>query len=262
MTIDLPLEGKGLLLLVELAFCWVATTHYLEEPTNALMKDHEPMVRQKAERGMVAGCLMVSAMVITQGPVTRRMLLGAMMMGIARLLLFVRHVDEKSKWSRWQVESELLAIPAVLTVIGLVVGRDSLTPRPLITMPIADHRLTALLAALGVLTLLGNGGTRIVRGVLQRAKVQPKSDIDVLDEREYNRGRLIGLVERFILAILTALAAYTALGFIIAAKGLVRSKDLERHDFAEYFLIGTLCSSVIALTAGLAMRGIFLILWQ
>ena len=39
------------------------------------------------------------------------------------------------------------------------------------------------------------------------------------------------------------------MGFIIAAKGPIRSKDLESRDFAEYFLVGTLASTAVALVA-------------
>jgi hypothetical protein len=47
----------------------------------------------------------------------------------------------------------------------------------------------------------------------------------------------------------------------MAAKSLIRSKDLENREWAEYFLLGTLASVVVALGAGLAIRAILKAFW-
>jgi hypothetical protein len=43
-------------------------------------------------------------------------------------------------------------------------------------------------------------------------------------------------------------------GWIIAAKSLARFKQLEDREFAEYFLVGTLASFLLALLVGLGIR--------
>jgi hypothetical protein len=87
----------------------------------------------------------------------------------------------------------------------------------------------------------------------------PQSDIDI---EEYNRGRLIGNLERIVLTIVVAAGSYAALAFLVAAKGVVRSEQFERNrDFTEYFLIGSLSSALVALGAGLALRFALLRLW-
>jgi len=75
-----------------------------------------------------------------------------------------------------------------------------------------------------------------------------------LDLVEINRGRLIGNLERLLLTLVVAGGSYAALGFLVAAKGLIRSEELQERNFAEYFLVGTLCSVLVALCAGLVMR--------
>ncbi len=40
------------------------------------------------------------------------------------------------------------------------------------------------------------------------------------------------------------------IGFILAAKAFARSKELENRSFAEYVLLGTLVSTLIAILAG------------
>ena len=41
---------------------------------------------------------------------------------------------------------------------------------------------------------------------------------------------------------------------MLGAKGLIRSKEFEDRNFAEYFLIGTLTSILLAEAAGLILQ--------
>ncbi|PYP22195.1 MAG: hypothetical protein DMD53_04355 [Gemmatimonadetes bacterium] len=68
------------------------------------------------------------------------------------------------------------------------------------------------------------------------------------------RGRTIGALERALALTLVLLSQYAAVGWIIAAKSLARFKALEDREFAEYFLIGTLASLLLALLAGIGTR--------
>ena len=56
---------------------------------------------------------------------------------------------------------------------------------------------------------------------------------------------------RLSIGIVVAAGSYAAMAFLVAAKGLIRSEDLRDRDFAEYFLIGSLASVLVALCAGL-----------
>ncbi|WP_337004215.1 MULTISPECIES: hypothetical protein [unclassified Microbacterium] len=81
-----------------------------------------------------------------------------------------------------------------------------------------------------------------------------------VDPREgFKGGRLIGPLERLLVLILTLAAAYPILAAMLAAKGIVRfpeiSRDGETGARAEYFLVGSLVSWVIALGAA------FLVWW-
>ncbi|TDN88676.1 hypothetical protein [Microbacterium sp. BK668] len=72
-------------------------------------------------------------------------------------------------------------------------------------------------------------------------------------------GRLIGPLERILVFALTLAAMYPLLAAVLAAKGIVRfpeiSRDSAAGNRAEYFLIGSLVSWVIALA------GAFLVWW-
>lgn len=68
------------------------------------------------------------------------------------------------------------------------------------------------------------------------------------DKKALYRGKIIGFIERFILFFFAVGGSYSAMAFILAAKGLTRYKEMEKDKkFGEYVLIGTLLSSVMAI---------------
>ncbi len=96
----------------------------------------------------------------------------------------------------------------------------------------------------------------IVRWMIERLAIRPASlmstgAVGVIRGGEYARGRAIGSLERLIVFALVSKGEYGALGLVIAAKGLARFKDLQDREFAEYFLIGTMLSMVLAGAIGL-----------
>lgn len=100
-----------------------------------------------------------------------------------------------------------------------------------------------------------------VRFLFQILNVKPMRRQDdrtdkpiTIDQVEYNRGRVIGALERLVVFFFILKGAYSALGFLIAAKGMTRFKQLDNRDFAEYFLIGTLLSIILAGLAALATQ--------
>lgn len=74
------------------------------------------------------------------------------------------------------------------------------------------------------------------------------------DERELNRGRVIGILERLLILAFTVSDSVTAIAFILAAKGFARFRELDNKDFAEYVLVGTLLSAGLALSIGFLTR--------
>jgi hypothetical protein len=85
---------------------------------------------------------------------------------------------------------------------------------------------------------------------------------DDRDDTIAQRSHAIGYLERLLFAAMIIGGQYEALGFLIAAKGLVRSKELERHTFAEYFLIGTLASIAVAGFVGLSLKQVVALYWK
>jgi hypothetical protein len=68
-------------------------------------------------------------------------------------------------------------------------------------------------------------------------------------------GERIGQLERFLVYVLILIGEPNAIGFLIAAKSILRFGELkeDRRD-AEYVIIGTMWSLVCALLVSLAVR--------
>jgi hypothetical protein len=100
------------------------------------------------------------------------------------------------------------------------------------------------------------GGMAIIRLVLALvpAGERPGAGGITVSATELARGRLIGVLERALALTLILGGQFGALGLILAAKALTRFKALDDRDFAEYVLIGTLASLLLALMVGVGVR--------
>lgn len=67
-------------------------------------------------------------------------------------------------------------------------------------------------------------------------------------------GRAIGTLERWIMVALILVGQYSLIGLVLTAKSIARFKKIEQDpEFAEYYLLGTLYSTLIALVCGMAL---------
>lgn len=94
-------------------------------------------------------------------------------------------------------------------------------------------------------------GSIVVRLVVQLFKMKVTEKPGLL-----RAGAYIGMIERVLLTSLVASDQYGAVGFVLAAKSIARHKQMEDPEFAEYFLIGTLTSSALAVVAGMLVKAI------
>ncbi len=64
---------------------------------------------------------------------------------------------------------------------------------------------------------------------------------------EPKAGRIIGKLERLIIAVLVLSGQLSGIGFVLTAKSIARFKQFEDQGFAERYLVGTLTSATIAI---------------
>jgi hypothetical protein len=76
------------------------------------------------------------------------------------------------------------------------------------------------------------------------------------DRREYNTGRVIGILERIIIYVAVLTDQIAAIGLVLAVKGLARFKEMDDRPFAEYVLVGTLLSLLLAVFVALLVKSL------
>lgn len=68
-------------------------------------------------------------------------------------------------------------------------------------------------------------------------------------------GKWIGIVERIIILIFVLCNQYSAIGLLVAAKGIIRFNEKDRQEIkTEYLVIGTLMSIGLAIVTGLVLK--------
>lgn len=114
-----------------------------------------------------------------------------------------------------------------------------------------DEKYIALL--LGVLVCIKPSNI-IIKEIIKDANIKVnKGSADDNTGDLPNAGKLIGVVERLLSLVFVLLGQYEAVGFIIAAKSLLRFAEGDKAK-SEYVLIGTLLSFSMAIFVGVAIK--------
>jgi hypothetical protein len=70
-----------------------------------------------------------------------------------------------------------------------------------------------------------------------------------------NAGKWIGITERTIILIFVLYSQYSAIGLLVAAKGIIRFNEKDRQEVkTEYLVVGTLMSIALAIVTGLITK--------
>jgi hypothetical protein len=113
----------------------------------------------------------------------------------------------------------------------------------------ADTKLLAIIAGFILCSKPSNILIREILGVFDiRVRKTGTDETDLP-----NAGKLIGIVERWLILIFILIGYYEAIGFLLAAKSIMRFKSDESLK-TEYLLAGTLLSFAIAIGTGLAIH--------
>jgi hypothetical protein len=267
MTFTWPTSHSALLVWSELLLAWVVAMYYTGRTASLWGR----VQLAPAKRWWTPALWKLVLLIVTTVLVTGRRPLAALALALggAALALALSFAREQSHdaWRRLGAEVELGATGLYVLLSAVVVGNHATQPLiSVVKLALSEGRIAALCLAAAIVGFLERGGTQVVRAILNKVGTFPTiatlpTATTHIDEVEYNRGRLIGSIERLLLAGMAAAGSYAALGFTIAAKGLIRSKDLENRQFAEYFLIGTLASTGLAMAAGGLLRVVFSALW-
>jgi hypothetical protein len=113
----------------------------------------------------------------------------------------------------------------------------------------------AVVVVAGALAAIFPGGALIRYVLAPFASLVTTAEIDAAAELAH-AGQYIGWLERALLYGFVVAGAPGAIALVIAAKSIARFPSFKEEKFAEYFLIGTLSSVVVAVGAAVAVRAI------
>lgn len=106
-----------------------------------------------------------------------------------------------------------------------------------------DLDMEHLLSWILILLVLVQPCSIVIKKVLNRYR--PMNE-EQLDEGVPNAGALIGILERLFILLMLYVNQFTAIGFVLTAKSIARyNKISENPQFAEYYLLGTLMSTLL-----------------
>jgi hypothetical protein len=125
-----------------------------------------------------------------------------------------------------------------------------------------QQKFVAILLIVSTYLFMIDGGTNIVRGILAkfpnlqlRALQSNHTDGATMIEKE-NVGEWIGIMERWITLSFVLTSSFTAIAFALTAKSIARFKEMDNKSFAEYYLLGTSASIIVAIIAGLIVKSV------
>jgi len=251
---ELSAKAPGsLLLMSELLMLWSAANYAVAaDPVRATKR--VPIPRRNPAPSWIAILIVRSVLlgigvVVVAGTSAGSLLLAAALTGVSLILPLAR-----LWWVGPEHGAELEITVAVLVVGFVVAGVVHWRLMALVqwtALPFSETRKAAFCLIVATVLFSVRGGTYMVRGILNKCGVLPELAVPeessvtprpsrVVGERrvdalEFNRGRWIGNLERVLLLAIVADTSYSALAFLMAAKTLIRSRELENREWPNIF---------------------------
>lgn len=277
LTLPWPSNVEQFQLWSEVLLAWAAGNYAFsrrdpvgrEELVELVRQGHHRWLRRVRYRGLGTAIVVALLPGLTAAHLGTRVILGSFAGLLTILLAWGRQRLALSPRLRgFSAEWEIAVNGLLIGLSGITISASDLTvASPVVLLPLAPARLTVVCSFLTAILLALPGGTHVIRGILDQAQTvphltpAPEGVPKGLDVPEYNRGRTIGNIERLLMLILIGAESYEALGLLVAAKGLIRAREFEDRDFAEYFIIGSLSSAAVALLVGVPLRLLVSSLW-
>lgn len=102
---------------------------------------------------------------------------------------------------------------------------------------------------LAVVVFNVNGGSAIVGKTLAALDLPQTKD-----DGPKGAGRMIGILERWMILGLVWAGQWGAVGLVLTAKSIARFKKMDEQAFAEVYLVGTMTSVLVAMVSGALLQ--------
>ena len=100
-----------------------------------------------------------------------------------------------------------------------------------------------------IIVFNGNGGSAIVEKALMALQATGTED-----EGPKGAGKMIGVLERWMILGLVWAGQWGAVGLVLTAKSIARFKKMDEQAFAEIYLVGTMTSVIVAMMSGALLQ--------
>lgn len=231
---------------------------YFQTKTMALKK--EKSIKRVLIHGLVyALTMLVVCIPVINVEIAIAVVLASVFHLVVDLLKYQSRVsvEKKGYWTS-NADRKAFYIDQILHVIGLIFISYLMAtrgPLGLSWQPFHDaiHYLgipeVFLRSAVLALLLIHKPANIIIQKLLTPYKPENSEE-----DGSNNAGRFIGTVERIIMFIFLYIGQYAAIGLVLTAKSIARYDRISKEkDFAEYYLLGTLMSTLLVLVFWLAL---------
>ncbi|HAV55267.1 DUF3307 domain-containing protein [Aequorivita vladivostokensis] len=171
--------------------------------------------------------------------------LAAAIISISHFILdgFKRHLNNSRYFGRYAFFIDQAAHLAILVIVVVLFNKwHGINPSIEVSL-----NFKYLLIITGYLVCLKPANI-FIREVFKATEIQVSSDNEMP-----NAGKVIGVLERILTLTFIIVSQYSAVGFLIAAKSILRYGNNETLK-TEYVLIGTMLSFGIAVIAGIIIN--------
>ncbi len=156
-----------------------------------------------------------------------------------------QRIQARTERRLWPFLADQAAHVAVIVVVAWFLDAAAVFLWPNLAADAA--LLTTEVLAVAALVFNVHGGATIVRFTLGEVGAEAATPD--------GRGFAIGVLERWLVLLLAMAGQWAAVGLVLAAKSLARFEQLKDRDFAEYYLVGTLTSVLVAVLSALVVLG-------
>ncbi|HTM67410.1 MAG TPA: DUF3307 domain-containing protein [Flavipsychrobacter sp.] len=157
---------------------------------------------------------------------------------------------------KWSGRQTLFFIDQALHIATLILVWSLYTGHNIDIAFVHNTKFFPLLTAFVFIT---KPASVIIKTVLSGWRPGPQTDGQTTLTTVMNAGELIGYIERILTLIMMLNGRWDAIGFLVAAKSVLRIGDLRNDrekNLTEYILIGTLLSFGIAIITGIAVNAL------
>lgn len=193
------------------------------------------------------------------------------------LIMLITHaaIDfSKSKLESGKNPFLLFVIDQFLHIIVLfflsiwAISVSPVLPRWIIGCGAIFWRIVVFLCAFVSLTWVGGYAIKYFMESIQPKPIDSASQQNavtgIIPDGLQNGGKYIGYLERLLIFIFVWYGQYTALGFLVAAKSILRLPEINKQEgnraTAEYIIIGTMASFLFGILVTLFFKKIYLLI--